>query len=186
MSLLFFLWSLFHVHNPPIVRQHVVIQTPPSTSTENLFPIVEQIPLLQQPYRKMICFSNDAMASTIKTEDMTIVPMLRVFRSRQQQFSPNHYYPRSNYLLFSNSMYASVMGYADFCCMQDKVAEIVLPYLEDEKNSWMVWMDDPLLMGTVRAYGKKQVVVDRTTWITMQKEYFSDHILIGDVSKTFQ
>lgn len=184
MRLLSFLWSLLHVHNPSIIGQHVVIQTPPST--ENLFPIVEQLPLLQQPYRKMICFSNDAISPTIKTEEMTIVPMLRVFKTRQRQFSPHHHYPRSNYLLFSRSMYASIMGYADFCCMQDKLSEIVLQYLSDEKNAWMIWMDDPFLMGSVRAYGKKQVVVDRTTWITFKKEPFSDHLLIGDLSKTFQ
>lgn len=185
MRCLFFLWSLFNVHSPSIVRQHVVIQTPLSISKENLFSLVEQVPLLQQPYRKMICFTND-MSLTIKTDEMTVVPMLRVFRSRQQQFLPHHDYPRSNYLLFSQSQYASVMGYTDFCCMQDKLADIVLPYLSDEMNTWMVWMDDPLLMQTVRDYGTKETIVDRTTWITMQKEYFSDHILIGDVSKTFQ
>lgn len=186
MRRLFFLWSLLNVHNPSMFHQHVVIQTPPSlTTTNDLLEVVEQVPLLQQPYRKMICFSNDA-TTTIQTDEMTVIPMIRIFRARQRQFSLSHHYPRSNYLLFSKSQYASVMGYADYCCMQDKLAGIVLQYLGDEKNEWMIWMDDPLLMGSVRAYGTKKVVVDRTSWITMQKESFHDHILIGDVSKTFR
>lgn len=186
MRRLLFLWSLWNVHNPSVIHQHVVIQTPPSfTTTSDLLQVVEQVPHLQQPYRKMICFSNEA-TSTIQTDEMTVVPLIRVFRSREHQFLPHHDYLRSNYLLFSNSMYPSVMGYADFCCMQDKLADIVLQYVEDEKNPWMIWMDDPLLMATVRSYGTKKAVVDRTSWITMQKESFHDHILIGDVSKTFR
>ena len=75
-------------------------------------------------------------------------------------------------------MYASLMDYMDFCAMEDKLAHIILQYLADEKNHWLIGLDDPFLMGSLRQYGGKKQILEQTTWITTEKKYFSDMIMI--------
>lgn len=168
-----FLWSLVHCATT-MVKQHVVLQSP----------LMGYHSLLQQtltflhssnsnPDWKLIRFSNDIPPDSFPQE--TIVPMSRVFRERRDS---HLLFSRSHYLQFSRSVYASLMEYTDYCAMEDKLAHIVFQYLHDQKNHWIITMDDPFLMGSLRQYGDKETVVEQTTWITLEPTTFSDMIIV--------
>lgn len=177
-----FLWSLLNLAGGSI-KQHIVIQYPPSIENHRV--------LLEQTFsngidpsyenRKLIRFSNQ-IPYLEQDEGMTIVPMSSVFRSRNDMFPRFHMFSQSHFTQFSQSIYQSAMDYADFCKMEDKLAHIVNNYLDDEKNNWLIFMDDPFLMGSIRGYGLKSSIVDRTSWVTLGKTEYSDMILT-DIQK---
>lgn len=175
-----FLWALWNIHGA-IIRQHIVMQTPSTIARP--VSIVEQA-LKTDPYyheRKLIRFTND-MSSIIKPQDGMVVPLSSVYHSRGHDFPRYHLYTKSHYLQFANSLYASVMEYMEFCKMEDKMAHILQNYLEDKKNHWLIMMDDPFLMGSVRGYGTKSAIIDQTTWITMENKKWNN-MLIVDMGK---
>lgn len=171
-----FLWSLVHCATT-MIKQHVVIQTPPM----GYHSLLEQTFLHRsnsQPINtdwKLIRFSNDIPPESFPQE--TIVPMSRVFRERGS-FPKFHLFSRSHYLQFSHSVYVSLMEYHDYCAMEDKLAHILFQYLGDEKNHWMIAINDPFLMGSLRQYGGKESVVGKTTWVTLEPTAFSDMIIV--------
>lgn len=185
-----FLWSLLDVTNMGGVKQHIVMQTPPSITPTSIF---NDRSLFDQalsngidPHyhdRKIVYFSNDISLSMQETTDdlksTTIVPMRSIFRATRNQFFPTyHQFSRSHYLLFTHSPYASVMDYIDFCKMEDKFAHIVNEYLDDQKTHWLILIDDPILMSNIREYGLQHTLVDQTTWITHYKNVVADMILM--------
>lgn len=175
-----FLWTLWNMSGA-MIKHHIVVQTPPTIARP--VSIVEQA-LGTDPYhydRKLIRFTNDM--SSVMNKDMTIVPLSSVYRSRERYFPSHHLYTRSHYLQFENSLYASVMEYREFCKMEDKLSHIINNYLEDKKNHWLIMMDDPFLMGSIRGYGTKSAIVDQTTWITMENKKWND-MLILDMEKS--
>lgn len=171
-----FLWSLWNIANENI-KEHIVLQTPPTIQNHRLF--VEQI--LSHgidPYyetRKFIRFSNDFGQEDSMT---TTVSLRTVFNAREPQVPPFHIFTRSHFLQFSYSIYASIMTYLDYCQMEDKLSHIVNQYLDDEKNKWLIMMDDPILIANIRNYGRKRSILDHTTWITTEKTYFNNMLLV--------
>lgn len=169
-----FLWSLVYCSN--IIKQHVVIQ----------LPVLNYGSLIKQtlshgidPYykdRKLIRFTNE-IPYFKEMKDETIVPMSVLYR-KHGVFPQFHMFSRSHYLQFSHSLYASVMNYADFCAMEDKLAHIVLQYLEDTNGNWLIGIEDPFLMSSLRSYGGKKPILDQTTWITMKKTTYHDMIVM--------
>lgn len=177
-----FLWSLFNLASTNI-KQHIVIQPPPIIHNHR-FLIEDILNHNIDPYyenRKIICFSNDIPYLEQK-EKTTNVPLRSIYDVRGDHFPQYHLFTRSHYLQFSRSIYASVMEYVDYCQMEDKLAHIVNEYLDDEKNNWLILMDDPFLMENIRNYGTKKSIVDHTTWITTEKTSFND-MLILDIQK---
>lgn len=178
-----FLWSILNIAGGGI-KQHIVVQTPPAYADNPRLVLEQAFASGADPHyehRKLIRFSNEA--PYLKRDDsITFVPMSTVFGARDEAFPSFHSYSRSHFVRFSQSIYQSVMDYADFCKMEDKLAHIVNNYLDDEKNNWMVLMDDPFLMGSVRGYGTKSSVVGRTTWATTEKTEFTD-ILLAEIQE---
>lgn len=170
-----FLWSLLNLAGGSI-KQHIVIQTPPTV--QNHRPFLEQtLSHGVDPYyetRKLIRFSNDFQQET----GITTVPLRTVYDARNDRFPQFHLFTRSHFLQFSHSLYASVMEYAEFCKMEDKLAHVINSYLDDRRNHWLIMMDDPFLMGSVRDYGSKSSIVDHSVWITTEKTPFNDIMLI--------
>lgn len=176
-----FLWSLFHVshhyqhqhHNP-----HIVLQTP--SFSEGM--IKEALPNIITSH-KMIRFTNDI--SYIKTDlDIVNVPLASVFRARSKWFPQFHMFQQpSHYWQFSNSQYANIMEYSDFCEMEDKLAHIVSNYLEDVRIHWLIVMDDPLLAQNIRGYCTKSSVVGHTSWITTTDATGFHDMVILDLDK---
>lgn len=168
-----FLWSIFHYTN---MKQHIVLQAP----SVNYDSIIQQtLSNGIDPYykdRKLIRFCNDAMPS-FKLKEETVVPLSNVYQERNG-FPSFHMFSRSHYLQFSHSVYASIMSYADFCAMEDKLAHIIFQYLEDNKNQWLICMEDPFLVGSIREYGMKSSVIEKTLWITMKKTTYNDMIVM--------
>jgi hypothetical protein len=70
------------------------------------------------------------------------------------------------------------MEYPNYCAMEDKLAHIVFQYLHDQKNHWIIALEDPFLMGSLRQYGGKNAVVEQTTWITLEPTVFSDMMIV--------
>lgn len=173
-----FLWSLLNLGGANI-KQHIVIQTPPTTT--NYVSILEQtLSHGADPYyedRKLIRFSNDNDVLLKQEEQITTIPLLSIYNARSG-VPPPHIFTKSHFLLFCHSVYATVMGYNEFCKMENKLAYIVNSYLGDEKNNWLIFMDDPLLINNIRNYGTKKPIVDQTTWITTEKSVFHDMILM--------
>jgi hypothetical protein len=164
------LWNITHT----ILRPHIVLQTPPQLTTYQSW--VGQV-LPPDPGRKLIRFTNTL--SSFRVQDgATLVPMGEVYRSRSAGFPTYHGYTRSHYLQFEDSVYASLMEYAEFCKMEDKLAHMVHQYLEDRRNHWLVMVDDLFLMQSLRGYGTKASVVDQTTWITLEKTGWEDMLLV--------
>lgn len=170
-----FLWSLLNLAGGSI-KQHIVIQTPPNV--ENHRPFLEETFShgMDPEYetRKLIRFSNDFQ----QEPGITTVPLRTVYEARGDGFPQFHIFTRSHFLQFSRSLYASVMEYAEFCKMEDKLAHIMNSYLEDRRHHWLIMMDDPFLMGSVREYGSKTSMVDQSVWITTEKTSFSDMLLM--------
>jgi hypothetical protein len=170
-----FLWSLLNLAGGGI-KQHIVIQTPPTVQNHRAF--LDEIFLQgadpDYQTRKLIRFSNDFH----QEPGMTTVPLRSIYEAREDCFPQFHRLTRSHFLQFSRSMYASVMGYAEFCGMEDKLAHIMGSYLEDRRNHWLIMMDDPFLMGSVRGYGSKTSMVDNSVWITMETTSFNDMLLM--------
>jgi len=170
-----FLWSLLNLSGVGI-KQHIVIQTPPTIQDNRLF--LEQVfsggadPCYEN--RKLIRFSNDFD----QEKGMTTVPLRTVYDARDDIFPQHHIFSRSHFLRFTHSIYASVMEYAEFCKMEDKLAHIVANYLADKKNNWLIMMDDPFLMGSIRGYGSRSSMVDQSTWVTLGKTEFNDVLLM--------
>lgn len=166
----FFLWSILNLIGGGF-QDHIVLQTPPMVQDHNL--LVRQA--FPHDTRKLIHFSNDFR----QEEGITTVPLRAVYHAREEHFPQFHPYSRSHFLQFTNSIYASVMEYEEFCKMEDKLAHIVGEYLGDRKNHWLVMMDDPFLMGSIRGY---LPTVDRSVWITTEKTSFND-MLLTDLSE---
>jgi hypothetical protein len=170
-----FLWSLLNLAGGSI-KQHIVVQTPPT--------VRDYRSLLEQtlshgvdPYyedRKLIRFSNDFH----QEQGMTTVPLRTVFDAREKDFPQYHLFSRSHFLQFSHSLYASVMEYAEFCKMEDKMSHIMSHYLEDQRNHWLIMMDDPFLMASVRDYDSRSSIMDQSVWITTEKTHFNDMLLV--------
>ena len=170
-----FLWSLLNLAGGSI-KQHIVIQSPPSVQNHRVF-LEQTLSHGIDPFyedRKLIRFSNDFH----QEQGMTTIPLRTIYDARTDNFPQYHVFTRSHFLQFSHSLYASVMAYADFCCMEDKLAHIMSSYLEDKRNHWLIMMDDPFLMGSVRNYGSKSSVVDQSVWITTENTGFNDLLLI--------
>lgn len=171
-----FLWSLWNLSGA-IIKQHIVLQTPPQLTKYHSF-IDQSFP--HDPHyqeRKLIRFTNE-MPSIKVEKGATIVPLGSVYQNREKNFPSHHLFARSHYLQFSNSLYASLMDYAEFCKMEDKLAHIVNHYLEDKKNNWLIMMDDTFLMGSIRGYGTRASIVKQTTWITLEKTGWNDMLLV--------
>ena len=170
-----FIWSLLNLAGGSI-KQHIVIQTPPTV--QNLRPFLDEIFShgIDPEYetRKLIRFSNDFH----QEPGITTVPLRTVYDARGDSFPQFHLFTRSHFLQFSHSLYASVMEYTEFCKMEDKLAHIINTYLEDRRNHWLIMMDDPFLMGSVREYGSRSCIVDQSVWITTEKKSFNDMLLM--------
>ena len=170
-----FLWSVLNLAGGSI-KQHIVIQIPPIIQNHRAF-LDETFSYGADPdyeTRKLIRFSNDFH----QEPGMTTVSLRTVYEAREDDFPQFHMLPRSHFLQFSRSMYASVMEYPEFCKMEDKLAHIMNSYLEDRRNHWLIMMDDPFLMGSVRGYGSKTSIVDNSVWITTEKTCFNDMLLM--------
>jgi len=170
-----FLWSLLNLAGGSI-KQHIVIQTPPTVQNQRLL-LEQTLSHGVDPYydtRKLIRFSNDFH----QEPGITTVPLRTVYDAREDRFPQYHTFSRSHFLQFTRSLYASVMEYAEFCKMEDKLAHIVNLYLEDRRNHWLIMMDDPFLMGSIRGYGSKSSIVDQSVWITTEKTQFNDMLLV--------
>jgi len=170
-----FLWSLLNLAGVGI-KQHVVIQTPPSITDHRLL-LEQTLSHGADPYfenRKLIRFSNEFD----QEKGITTVPLLNIYKSRDDRFPKYHIFSRSHFLCFTHSIYASVMEYAEFCKMEDKLAHVINNYLEDTHNHWLIFMDDPFLMANIRDYGSKNSIVRQTTWITTEKASFNDMLLV--------
>lgn len=174
-----FLWSLLNLSGV-LVKQHVMIQTPPM-STPYATVLEQTLSHGIDPFfheRKVVLFSNEL--PYFKThDDTTCVPMSAVFHARDRFFPRYHMFSRSHYLQFSQGMYSSIMNYAEYCAMEDKLAHIVCNYLEDRHNHWLIMMDDPFLMGSLRNYGSQDAIVKRTTWITTKDNGSNDLLLVN-------
>lgn len=161
------------------MKQHIVMESPPSIR-DHKFLIEQALSTGVDPYyqeRKIIRFTIEN-SSFRQEEGMTTVPMVSVYKACSGDFPKFHLFTRSHYLQFSHSVYASVIGYAEFCEMEDKLAHIVSNYIEDKRNNWLILMDDPFLMRNVRGYSGMNDMVGRTTWVTLKKEGFEDMLLI--------
>lgn len=179
-----FLWSLINVAGNTM-KQHIVMETPRQSIRDHKLLIEQAFSTGVDPYykeRTMIRFSMEN--PPIRQEgDITTVPMVSVFNACSGDFPKFHLYSRSHYLQFSQSVYASVIGYAEFCEMEDKLAHIVGNYIGDRNHNWLILMDDPLLMMNVRGYSAMKDVVDRTTWITTEKKGYEDMIIMDFENK---
>ena len=184
----FFLWSLFSFCGDH-VKQHIVIQKPPTVITNHDLSSFVHHTLSNgiDPFykdRKLICFSDGMPLLKQETKnECTVVPLLSVFQARKDRMPVYPIYPRSHYLQFYRSSFASLMDYTDFCSMEEKLSQIINSYLEDDKKHWLIFMDHPLLMQNIRAYGTKQAVCDRTTWVTIQRTTYTD-MVATDLEKT--
>lgn len=155
-----FLWSLWACANDPHVRQHVVVVQPPPSGV---------LPPLLTDGRKAVHFTmtdHDDGGAT------TNVPLASVFHARDRTIAFHR--PRSHYFFFSGSAHAEVMSYADYCAMEDKLAHIVENYLYDQKNHWLLLVDDPLLANSIRGC----CAVDRSTWVSTRTTPYSDFVLV--------
>ena len=142
-----FLWSLLNLAGGSI-QQHIVLQTPPTVQDHRLL-LEQSLSHGVDPHyekRKLIRFSNDFQ----QEPGITTVPLRTVYEARGDGFPQFHIFTRSHFLQFSRSLYASVMEYAEFCKMEDKLAHIMNSYLEDKRNNWLIMMDDPFLSGKGR------------------------------------
>lgn len=146
------LWSLWSWGGHD-VHQHVVAQAPRGAL----------LPPLLTSGRRTIRFTDAALAS--------------VFRARGA-FPQFHPCSRSHYYFFSNSAYADVMEYADYCATEDKLAHIVENYLQDQKNNWLIVLDDPLLVDGIRGYLAPSYAVDRTTWVSTTPTPYSGFVMV--------
>lgn len=172
-----FLWSLWNMSGA-IMKQHIVVQTPPILPQP--LSIVEQA-LPMDPHfhdRRLIRFTNDKSSMIKVQRGMTIVPISSIYYSRENYFPAYHSFSRGHYMQFCDSFYASIMEYMEFCKMEDKLSHIINQYLEDKKNHWLIMMDDPFLMGSVRGYGTRSAIVGQTTWITMADRKWNDMLLV--------
>jgi len=180
MRALSFVWSLLNITGH-LVKQHIVVNTPPQ--------IADRLNLLTQtlsggadPFfseRKLIRFSNENF--NIKQEkSITTIPLAYIFQSRGV-FPQFHSFSRSHYARFTQSYYADLMTYPDFCAMEDKLADVVFQYLDDKKSHWTILLDDPFFLecDSLRSYGSKQSVLTDTTWITTYKTSCNDMIFFG-------
>lgn len=168
-----FLWSLLNLAGGSI-QQHIVLQTPPTVQDHRLL-LEQSLSHGVDPHyekRKLIRFSNDFH----QEQGITTVPLRTVYDARDNNFPRYHMYSTSHFTQFSHSMYASVMEYAEFCKMEDKLAHILHEYLGDTKNHWLILMDDPFLMASIRGYGPSHT--GRTAWITTEKTTFHDMLLV--------
>ncbi len=170
-----FLWSLLNLTGGSI-KQHIVIQTPPTVQNHRPFLDETFSHGIDPNYetRKLIRFSND-----FHQEPGIITVSLRtIYDARGDLFPLFHVFTRSHFLQFSRSLFASVMEYTEFCKMEDKLAHVINSYLDDRRNHWLIMMDDPFLMGSVREYGSKSSIVDHSVWITTEKTVFNDMLSI--------
>lgn len=169
-----FLWSVLGLSVQP--QQHLVIQIPPTLTLPPRVLLEQAFP--QESRNNLICFRNEFTLDATTT----MVPMRSIFQSRwQSKTMPPPRQTRSNYLLYERSRYSSIMDYWDFCAMENKLVQIVLAYLGDEKNHWTLMLEDPFYLN-LRSYHVSPSIRDRTTWVSYEKNVYQDAVLL-DVDK---
>lgn len=160
--LFFILHGLLNRNTLDVVPRHVVIGSNRCEQSET----------------KKICFTFDQNDDTETTTHILLPRLIDDILKENKAIPAFHPFSLYHFSRYENSALSSVMSYPIYCLLEEKMANIVYSYLNDECNHWMIMMD-PFFMHRdgFRSYGLHGEN-NNAVWITPSVELDGDQIMV--------
>jgi hypothetical protein len=132
---------------------------------------------------KKICFTFDHDGDGDTSTHILLPRLIDDVLKENKAIPAFHPFSLYHFSRYENSPLSSVMSYPIYCLLEEKMANIVYSYLNDERNHWMIMMDPFFIhRDGFRSYGLRGEN-NNAVWITPSVELDGDQIIVDITTK---